>query len=71
MTKGNIVTFKNEPTANTPGRPTGHIHPCTGVVVAENIGEHALVDGNKWCEILWCDSQVTRCYKDDLEVKKV
>ncbi len=70
MTTGNIVTFKNEPTKNTPGRPDSH-YACTGVVVAETIGEHALVDGNKWCEVLWSNNQTTRCYKPDLKVVKV
>ena len=67
MVEGNIVTFKNEPTDNTPGRPDSW-YACTGVVVADNIGDHALVDGRKWCEVLWSSNQVTRCYKDDLEV---
>lgn len=70
MIEGNIVTFKNEPTENTPGRPDSH-YACTGVVVAETIGEHALVDGRKWCEVLWSSNQVTRCYKEDLKVVKV
>ena len=70
MLEGNIVTFINEPTENTPGRPDSH-YACTGVVVAETIGEHALVDGRKWCEVLWSSNQVTRCYKDDLDVVKV
>ena len=70
MVEGNIVTFKNELTENTPGRPDSH-YACTGVVVAETIGEHTLVDGRKWCEVLWSSNQVTRCYKEDLKVVKV
>ena len=59
MEKGNIVTFKNEPTKNTPGRPDSW-YACTGVIVADNIGDHALVDGSKWCEVLWSNNQVRR-----------
>ena len=70
MVNGNIVTFRSEPTENTPGRPDSQ-YACTGVVVTETIGEHALVDGRKWCEVLWSSSQVTRCYKEDLKVVKV
>ena len=67
MVKGNIVTFINEPTKNTPGRPDSP-YACTGVVIADNIGDHDLVDGNKWCEVLWSNNQTTRCYKPDLKV---
>ena len=69
MVKGNIVTFKNEPTENTPGRPDSQ-YACTGVIVAENIDfdSLSLVDGSKWCEVLWSNNQTTRCYKDDLKV---
>jgi hypothetical protein len=74
MLEGNIVTFKNEPTENTPGRPDSH-YACTGVIVTENIEwRHAFshsFNGRKWCEILWSSNQVTRCYKDDLKVVKV
>ena len=67
--EGNIVTFKNEPTENTPGRPDSE-YACTGVIVAENIDVDllSLVDGSKWCEVLWSNNQTTRCYKDDLKV---
>lgn len=67
MKKGDIVTFEKETTKNTPGRPDSP-YACTGVVVADNIGDHALVDGRKWCEVLWSSNQVTRCYKSDLKV---
>ena len=68
MKKGNIVTFKNHVTENTPGRPDSP-YACTGVIVADNIGDHPLVDGNKWCEVLWSSNQITRCYKEDLKVE--
>ena len=71
MVEGNIVTFKNEPTKNTPGVCEDALIfgiEFTGVIVADNIGDHDLVDGNKWCEVLWSGNQVTRCYKDDLKV---
>lgn len=70
MIEGNIVTFINEPTENTPGRPHSS-YACTGVVVAETIGAQLFMDSNKWCEVLWSSNQVTRCYKEDLKVVKV
>jgi len=73
MIEGNIVTFKNEPTENTPGRPHSS-YACTGVVVAEKINKDflgsTLVDETMWCEVLWSNSQVTRCFKGDLKVWK-
>ena len=70
MVEGNIVTFKNEPTENTPGRPNSE-YACTGVIVKETILTNANpieVDPSKWCEVLWSSNQVTRCYKEDLKV---
>ena len=71
MVTGDIVTFINEPTENTPGRPDSQ-YACTGVVVAGKINNDflcsILVDETKWCEVLWSSNQVTRCYKDDLKV---
>ena len=69
MVEGNIVSVKNEPTENTPGRPDSW-YACTGVVTAETIDvpSTSLVDGSKWCEVLWSNNPVTRCYKDDLNV---
>ena len=67
MKNGDIVTFINEPTKRTPGRPDSP-YACTGVVIADNIGDHDLVDGNMWCDVLWSNNQTTRCYKPDLKV---
>ena len=67
MKNGDIVAFVNEPTNNTPGQPNSP-YACTGVIIAENIGDHDLVDGNMWCEVLWSNNQTTRCYKPDLKV---
>ena len=72
MEKGNIVTFKNEPTANTPGRPNSP-YACTGVVVKDGAPlnvEPIEIDPSKWCEVLWSNNQITRCYKPDLRVWK-
>ena len=60
MKNGDIVSFVNEPTNNTPGRPDSQ-YACTGVIVADNIG-------SKWCEVLWSNNQTTRCYKPDLKI---
>ena len=70
MKKGDAVIWKNTPTENTPGRPDAYI-ACTGVIVTESLHDFqvdSMVDGHKWCEVLWSNNQVTRCYKDDLEV---
>ena len=76
MKEGNIVTFKKEPTKNTPGVCEDALIfgiEFTGVVVAASIEDQdptSLVDSDKWCEVLWSNNQVTRCYKDDLRVWK-
>ena len=70
MNNNDVVKFNRVPGPNTPGAPAAPYDLYSGVVVSETIGEHALVDGNKWCEVLWSNSQVTRCYKDDLKVVK-
>ena len=77
MKQGDIVTFKNEPTENTPGVCEDALIvgiEFTGVVVAEKINKDfvgsILVDETKWCEVLWSNNQVTRCYKEDLRVWK-
>ena len=67
MKNGDIVSFVNEPTKRTPGRPDSPC-ACTGVVIADNIGDHDWFDGRKWCEVLWSNNQTTRCYKADLKV---
>ena len=73
MVTGNLVSFKNEPTENTPGRPDSQ-YACTGVVVAGKINKDflgsILVDETKWCEVLWSTGEVTKCYKKDLSVIK-
>ena len=78
MKIGDMVTFKTAPTENTPGATPDAVRVgvgWTGFVVAENSGNdnpEALdfFDGRKWCEVLWPDEQVTRCYKEDLRVWK-
>ena len=73
MVEGNIVSFTDWATENTPGRPDSH-YACTGVVVAEKINKDflgsTLVDETMWCEVLWSNNQVTRCFKGDLKVWK-
>ena len=71
MVEGNIVAFKNEPTVNTPGRPDSP-YACPGVVINKKIDKDflgsILIDETKWCEVLWSNNQVTRCFKGDLKV---
>ena len=67
MKKGHIVTFAVEPTNNTPGRPDSP-YACTGVIVKENYPDGFLSEGHRWCDVLWSNNQVTKCYKLDLEV---
>ena len=77
MKQGDLVTFKNLPTANTPGACEDAVTigiEFTGVVISpiltETFDYPSLVDGGKWCEVLWSNNQVTRCYKEDLRVWK-
>ena len=69
MKNGDIVTFAIEPDENTPGRPDSP-YACTGVVVKDNYPNCGLTlgEGYRWCDVLWSNNQVTKCYKLDLEV---
>lgn len=71
MVKGDIVSFMNEPTRNTPGQPDSQ-YACTGVVINNEVDKDflgsVLIDETKWCEVLWSNNQVTRCFKGDLKV---
>ena len=67
MKEGNIVTFKNDPTENTPGRPDSW-YACTGVIVKERHPDGVTFQGGRWCDVLWSNNQVTKCYKSDLKV---
>ena len=73
MVEGNIVSFTDWATENTPGQPDSP-YACTGVVIAEKINKDflgsTLVDETMWCEVLWSNNQVTRCFKGDLKVWK-
>ena len=75
MVQGDMVTFKTAPTENTPGVTADALSigiEFTGIVVSESIDvpPNTLIDGSKWCEVLWSNDQVTRCYKADLKVWK-
>lgn len=67
MTEGDIVVWKEEPSPNTPGRPDSW-YACTGVVVKGRYPDGHLIEGSRWCDVLWSSNQVTRCFKLDLKV---
>ncbi len=67
MQVGNLVTFKHLPTPNTPGAPNTE-HPGTGTVVKENHDMGVVFAGDLWCDVLWPNGQVTKCFKKDLDV---
>lgn len=79
MVQGDMVTFKTAPTVNTPGATAAAIEigiEFAGVVLAAGIKENGflgsdMLDETQWCEVLWPDDQVTRCYKGDLKVWKL
>tara|TARA_B100001094_G_scaffold321994_1_gene370629 strand:- start:1492 stop:1713 length:222 start_codon:yes stop_codon:yes gene_type:complete len=70
MNNSDVVKFNRVPGPNTPGAPTAPYDLYSGVVVKETIDvpSNGLVDSNKWCEVLWSNNQITRCYKEDLKV---
>ena len=71
MVEGNIVTFKNEPTENTPGVCEDALIfgiEFTGVVVKERYPDDVIFKGDLWCDVLWSNKQVTKCFKNDLKV---
>ena len=67
MKNGDIVTFRYEPSENTPGRPDSS-YACTGVIVKERLEDGVTFRGDRWCDVLWSSNQVTKCYKADLKV---
>lgn len=66
MKNGDIVAFKNQPGPNTPGAPSSE-YACTGVVVKESHAEGIMFKGSLWCDVLWSNNQVTKCFKKDLK----
>lgn len=65
MQIGNLVTFNHLPTPNTPGAPSS-AQPGVGTVIRK---DHDIQGpGTLWCDVLWPNGQVTRCFKKDLNI---
>ena len=69
MQVGNLVTFNKIPTANTPGVPSSET-PGVGVVMGDRYsdGKFGMFKGDLWCDVLWPNGQLTKCYKKDLNI---
>jgi len=67
MQVGNLVTFNHIPTENTPGAPNSS-QPGVGTVVKENHETGVMFSGHLWCDVLWPNGQVTKCFKKDLDI---
>ena len=67
MQVGNLVTFNHIPTENTPGAPSSS-QPGVGTVVKENYETTITFSGYLWCDVLWPNGQVTKCFKKDLDI---
>jgi hypothetical protein len=67
MKIGNLVTFNKTPSVNTPGAPSS-AQPGVGTVVKERYEDGVMFKGRIWCDVLWPNGQVTKCYKKDLSI---
>lgn len=67
MNIGNLVTFNHLPTPNTPGAPRS-AQPGVGTIVKERHEDNVVFKGDLWCDVLWPNGQVTKCFKKDLTV---
>ncbi len=70
MKKGDIVVWGKVPGPNTPGVPDSQ-YACTGTIVNESYPPGVMFRGNEWCDVLWSNNQVTKCFKKDLKVVNV
>lgn len=65
MIVGSIVKFKKHPSPNVPGyrKDNGD----TGMLIS-HCGTSSLTGkpGLKWVEVMWGNSNVTKCFKSDL-----
>ena len=71
MIKGNIVFWKQAPTANTPGAPKWPNKDMSGIVMGLCKWMNTTDDpacGKEWCEVLWANNQFTRCFRHDLKI---
>ena len=72
MRVGNLIRFSKHPTKNTPGaRELNLQYPDqTGVIMGDRYFERdgVMLNDDPWCDVLWSNAAVTRCYKNDLQV---
>ena len=68
LQKGSIVKFNKVPGPNTPGAPTKPYDLYSGIVVNDACKSGIMFEGEFWCDVMWTNNQVTRCYKKDLKV---
>ena len=69
MKIGDLVTFNHLPTPNTPGAPSTEM-PGVGTVINDNYESGIMFQGDLWCDVLWPNRELTKCYKKDLVVLK-
>ena len=71
MKIGSLVTFNHLPTPNTPGAPSSEL-PGVGTVINDSyearIPEWSQMQGDLWCDVLWPNGELTKCFKKDLSV---
>ena len=67
---GDIVKFNKVPGPYTPGAPSAPYDLYSGVVVKESYESGVMFKGDLWCDVMWTNNQVTKCYKADLKFGK-
>ena len=64
MKISDLVTFNHLPTPNTPGAPSSE-YPGVGTVVNDEYIPGKVGYG-LWCDVLWPNGELTKCFKKDL-----
>ena len=65
MRVGSLVTFNHLPTPNTPCAPSSE-YPGVGTVVNDKYLSGDVGFGS-WCDVLWPNGELTKCFKRDLD----
>lgn len=72
MRIGDLVRFRNAPTKSTPGVRQLNLHKPwqIGAVVGDRYFEFtgAMLDRDPWCDVMWPDGAITRCFKKDFKI---
>ena len=70
MKIGDLVKFSLRPSQNTPGAPKLIWQQRLIGTVVNDRYQAGEVGYGVWCDVLWPDGKIAKCFKKDLEVIK-